>query len=85
MTSISKIYYIPLGPNGKEQTPCVISIKPDGVADLSRLPKDIQEHLLTFGTPDPLHQNELYPEDGELFLLSLLKNATPYLRFRENI
>lgn len=81
----STIYYFPLDEEQKETLPPVtIVLKEDGSADLSKLPKDVRDHLEIFGVPNITHMDTVYAKDGELFLATLLASDNTYWRFRQS-
>ena len=78
------IYYIPLDEEFRESgQPVPITLLVDHTADITRLPKKLQEQLTLFGVPDPTHTNMLFPKDGETFLEALLDSSNLYRRFRD--
>ena len=78
-----RIYYFPLDENLEERSPALpIDLLPDGTADVSKLPPELQDRLSTFGVQDPTHTMTVFPKDGELFLDSLLELNDLYRRFR---
>jgi hypothetical protein len=80
-----RVYYFPLDEKLQERFPALpIELLPDGTADVSKLPPELQDQLLTFGVQDPTHTITVYPKDGELFLDSLLESNDLYRRFRSD-
>lgn len=83
MPSLTRIYHFPISAQGEEVSdPIEISLGADGVADLSKLPQDVRDTLEQFGAPDELHQDRVFPKDGEQFLEGLLRMTNGYYRFR---
>lgn len=78
------IYYIPIDTRGKPTgQPVKISLRPDGVADLSGLPEKLRSSLTKFGIPDSFGIQHLKPEHGGAFLNRLLQHSNGYMRFTE--
>lgn len=83
--TLSTIYHFPIDGQGNETGEALpITLNADGAADVSKLPIDLRETLESFGTPDELRTDRLFPSDGERFLNSLLANTSGYRRFRTN-
>jgi len=76
------IYYFPIDGKGAETSkPLPIKLK-NGKVDLSALPTSLAKTLETFGAPDAMHRERIFPKDGERFLEALLRMTNGYLRFR---
>ncbi|MDQ7814354.1 MAG: hypothetical protein RDU25_00915 [Patescibacteria group bacterium] len=76
------IYYHPLDSAGKPTGQTIpVRLLEDGSADISGLPMQLQNTLRSMGTPDELHHEFLKPQDGERFLLSLVRNSNGYNNF----
>lgn len=85
MEPLSRVYYVPVDGDGNEVgEPLEVGLAANGSADLSHLPKDLQE-ALSIGVPDELHQGVVLPSSGPRFLAALLQNANGYLRFRSSL
>jgi hypothetical protein len=85
MEPLSRVYYVPVDGDGNEVgEPLEIHLTSNGSADLSQLPKDLQD-MLAAGVPDELHQGVILPSSGPRFLAALLQNANGYLRFRSSL
>lgn len=83
MQHIDHIYYFPLDTNGHETGEALlIDLNKDGSVNLSQLPKDIAETMMTLGVSDPLHFSRLFPHHGHAFLEALLHSTDGYRRFR---
>lgn len=84
MDPLTQLYYVPIDNDGNEKgAPILVSLNPDGSADLSRLPADLQSTLTTFGTPNELRTKTMMPKDGSAFLEALFETQGPYRRFRK--
>lgn len=76
------VYYHPVSADGEPSGADVpVSLNPDGSADISGLPLDIQGRLNAFGVPDMLRINSLFPKDGRKFMVALARNSNGYANF----
>lgn len=77
------IYYFPIDGDGNEIGDLIpVMLSANGTADLSRLPAELRSTLESFGVPDALHRNAVFPKDGERFLERLIEESNGYRRFR---
>jgi len=76
------IYYFPLKENGREDNAVPITLLPDGTADTSQLPDKIRNHLISFGIPNEIKSEAVFPEAGRAFLEALLAATNQKMRFR---
>ena len=78
----TSIYYFPIDATGKETGEAIpVTLDANGVADISKLPPDIQDVALT-SAQDITHTMALGPKDGARFLNALLRMTNGYIRFR---
>ena len=85
MQNLAHVYYFPIDADGNEVAePIPVTIFADGSADISQLPEPMQKTFLRFGVPDELHQQGIFPREGERFLKQLLASANAYVRFRSS-
>lgn len=79
------VYYFPTNGDHEETGDVFpVRLKPDGSADLSKLPDEIRSTIESCGIPSELRTHKLYPKDGGAFLHALLLNANGYRRFRSS-
>jgi hypothetical protein len=84
MEPLSRVYYFPIDGEGNEiGEPIPIELDARGVADLSKLPPEVQRVLRT-GFPKRLGLGMVKPWDGSLFLERLLEATNGYMRFRSS-
>ena len=76
------VYYFPLKENGREDDAVPITLLPDGKADISQLPEKIKNHLNSFGIPNEIKSEAVFPEAGKAFLEALLAATNQKMRFR---
>lgn len=78
-----RVYFFPLDDKLNETLPVIpVELRPDGSADITKLPAELQDRLNTFGISDPTRIATLYPKDGEAFLEALVESSNLYFRFR---
>jgi hypothetical protein len=83
MQPLTQIYYFPIDREGRETGIALpIQLKPNGSADISQLPSDLQNTLNAFGVPNNL-RSIVFPRDGKRFLEALLHQTNGYRRFRQ--
>lgn len=84
MDPLTQLYHVPIDNDGNEKgAPILISLNPDGSADLSRLPATLQSTLNRFGSPNELRTRTIMPKEGAAFLEALYATQNPYMRFRK--
>ncbi len=83
---ISTIYYFPIDHEGNETGEAIpVTLKPDGTADVSKLPNELRASLECLGVPNTFRTKQLKPQNGFHFLEALLRETTGYKRFRSSI
>lgn len=82
MDASTRIYYFPIDAMGKETGDAIpVELDANGVADISKLPADVQDVVLTSAS-DVTGTKLLSPQDGARFLNALIRMTNGYIRFR---